>query len=123
MSRADETVWEVFARKEYAEPLHHVRETAFARRRSPVEQPSTLAQVAAQPPEGPECCAGLGGSGGIVDEPPLHVSQQLVVALLEPTQVVLRLGIGPHEMRPRLPQKLEQVGLRHGATLSPRRSW
>ena len=24
MSRADETVWEVFARKEYAEPLHHV---------------------------------------------------------------------------------------------------
>ena len=24
MSRAGETVWEVFARKEYAEPLHHV---------------------------------------------------------------------------------------------------
>jgi 1,2-phenylacetyl-CoA epoxidase PaaB subunit len=24
MSRADETVWEVFARKEYEEPLHHV---------------------------------------------------------------------------------------------------
>ncbi len=24
MSRADETVWEVFARKEYSEPLHHV---------------------------------------------------------------------------------------------------
>ena len=24
MSRADETVWEVFARKEYQEPLHHV---------------------------------------------------------------------------------------------------
>jgi 1,2-phenylacetyl-CoA epoxidase PaaB subunit len=24
MSRADETVWEVFARREYAEPLHHV---------------------------------------------------------------------------------------------------
>ena len=24
VSRADETVWEVFARKEYAEPLHHV---------------------------------------------------------------------------------------------------
>jgi len=24
MSRHDETVWEVFARKEYEEPLHHV---------------------------------------------------------------------------------------------------
>ena len=24
MSRADETVWEVFERREYAEPLHHV---------------------------------------------------------------------------------------------------
>jgi 1,2-phenylacetyl-CoA epoxidase PaaB subunit len=24
MSRSDETVWEVFARKEYEEPLHHV---------------------------------------------------------------------------------------------------
>ena len=24
MSRSSETVWEVFARKEYAEPLHHV---------------------------------------------------------------------------------------------------
>jgi 1,2-phenylacetyl-CoA epoxidase PaaB subunit len=24
VSRAAETVWEVFARKEYAEPLHHV---------------------------------------------------------------------------------------------------
>jgi 1,2-phenylacetyl-CoA epoxidase PaaB subunit len=24
MSRADETVWEVFARKAYDEPLHHV---------------------------------------------------------------------------------------------------
>ena len=24
MSRSDETVWEVFARKEYKEPLHHV---------------------------------------------------------------------------------------------------
>ena len=24
MSRADETVWEVFARKAYEEPLHHV---------------------------------------------------------------------------------------------------
>jgi 1,2-phenylacetyl-CoA epoxidase PaaB subunit len=24
VSRADETVWEVFARKEYEEPLHHV---------------------------------------------------------------------------------------------------
>jgi 1,2-phenylacetyl-CoA epoxidase PaaB subunit len=24
VSRAGETVWEVFARKEYAEPLHHV---------------------------------------------------------------------------------------------------
>jgi 1,2-phenylacetyl-CoA epoxidase PaaB subunit len=24
MRRADETVWEVFARKEYVEPLHHV---------------------------------------------------------------------------------------------------
>ena len=24
MSRASETVWEVFARQEYAEPLHHV---------------------------------------------------------------------------------------------------
>ena len=24
MSRADETVWEVFARKGYEEPLHHV---------------------------------------------------------------------------------------------------
>jgi 1,2-phenylacetyl-CoA epoxidase PaaB subunit len=24
VSRADETVWEVFARKEYQEPLHHV---------------------------------------------------------------------------------------------------
>jgi 1,2-phenylacetyl-CoA epoxidase PaaB subunit len=24
MSRADETVWEVFARVEYEEPLHHV---------------------------------------------------------------------------------------------------
>jgi 1,2-phenylacetyl-CoA epoxidase PaaB subunit len=24
VSRADETVWEVFARREYAEPLHHV---------------------------------------------------------------------------------------------------
>jgi 1,2-phenylacetyl-CoA epoxidase PaaB subunit len=24
MSRTDETVWEVFARKEYEEPLHHV---------------------------------------------------------------------------------------------------
>jgi 1,2-phenylacetyl-CoA epoxidase PaaB subunit len=24
MSRTEETVWEVFARKEYAEPLHHV---------------------------------------------------------------------------------------------------
>jgi 1,2-phenylacetyl-CoA epoxidase PaaB subunit len=24
MSRSDETAWEVFARKEYEEPLHHV---------------------------------------------------------------------------------------------------
>ena len=24
MSRSGETVWEVFARKEYSEPLHHV---------------------------------------------------------------------------------------------------
>jgi 1,2-phenylacetyl-CoA epoxidase PaaB subunit len=24
MSRADETVWEVFARKAYEEPLHHI---------------------------------------------------------------------------------------------------
>ena len=24
MTRADETVWEVFARKEYQEPLHHI---------------------------------------------------------------------------------------------------
>lgn len=24
MSRSDETVWEVFARKEYVEPLHHI---------------------------------------------------------------------------------------------------
>jgi 1,2-phenylacetyl-CoA epoxidase PaaB subunit len=24
MSRQDETVWEVFARKEYSEPLHHI---------------------------------------------------------------------------------------------------
>jgi 1,2-phenylacetyl-CoA epoxidase PaaB subunit len=24
MSRADETVWEVFARREYVEPLHHI---------------------------------------------------------------------------------------------------
>jgi 1,2-phenylacetyl-CoA epoxidase PaaB subunit len=24
VSRSDETVWEVFARKEYSEPLHHV---------------------------------------------------------------------------------------------------
>ena len=33
MSRAGETVWEVFARKEYAEPLHHVGHRDRIRRR------------------------------------------------------------------------------------------
>jgi hypothetical protein len=101
------------AERDRAEAPEHLGVIAGPARSRALEEVAALAHVAAHPPEAPERGAGVGRRSRIVGQEALDERVQLVVPLLEPRQVSLGLGAGPHQVRPRFANEREEPFLGH----------